>query len=112
MPTLRALPNRVILAFPKPAEKVGSLYVSQRSQIRPEFGVIHDVGEAIGEENAILRKILLDLQAKGIKIAVTFMSGTGYLTESQKNALSGDEWQWLDDLKSYRMSELGAFLVE
>lgn len=110
LPTLKALPDRVILSFAKPAEKVGSIIVPQTSQIRPEFGTIHDVGEGLTQETRTIAYKLKELQKNGVKIAVTFASGTGYMTDSQKQALPEKEWRWLSDLRSFRMTELAAFL--
>lgn len=112
MQTLRALPDRVILEFPPPVEKIGSIIISPKSQVRPEFGKIHDIGEALSDETRMIASNLRDLQARGKRIAVTFSSGIGYATDSQGNALEAEEWKWLDKFRSYRITELAAYVEE
>lgn len=112
MKSIKALPGRCILRFPPPVEKIGRILISENSQVRPEFGEIYDIGEPLDDENRKIAYFLRDLQAKGKKIAVTFASGTGYFTDSQGNALDAVEWKWLKDYRSFRMSELAAFVDE
>ena len=112
MPALKALPGRVILGFPQPVAKVGSIIVPETSQLRPEFGEILDVGFATSIEEERIRRDLLDLKAAGRKIAVSFASGISFWRDYDVNALGGGDWSWLKSTKAYRMSELAAYVVE
>jgi co-chaperonin GroES (HSP10) len=112
MPALKALPGRVILRFPQPVAKVGSIIVPETSQLRPEFGEIADVGAATSLEEEKTRRDLLELQKSGKRIAVSFASGISFWRDYDVNALGGGDWSWLKSAKAYRMSELAAYVVE
>lgn len=105
-PKIEAAPGRVILRFPKPAEKIGSLHVPEKAQRRPEFGEIVSLGDAVTREDEIHRKWLARQHEQGKKIPVTIASGVGYWQEEFKNY--GEEYAWLKDLRVYRISELSA----
>ena len=111
MPALKALPGRVILVFAKPVEKKGTLFIPETSQLRPEFGEIADIGEPVTEEDRRAAAALHDLKAAGKKIAVSFAAGTSFYRDYDGQAL-GDEWKWLKDYKSYRLTELSAYVEE
>jgi hypothetical protein len=113
-PSLKALPGRVILKFPKPAEKsAGGILLPQTSQLRPEFGEIHDVGDGITEEEKAAAGRFRELQAKGVRIPVTYAAGVGYWREEYTQAgLDKGEWGWLRDFRVYRLTEIAAFVDE
>jgi hypothetical protein len=108
-PKIEAAPGRVILRFPKPAEKIGMIHVSQKSQRRPELGEIVSLGDALSAEDAICRKWLAAQHEAGKRIPVTIASGIGYWQEEFNEF--GDEFLWLKDLRVYRISELAAAVV-
>lgn len=114
MPGLKAMPGRVILRFPKPAEKSsGGLILPQNSQLRPEFGEIVSIGEPTDDKEARAAHLLRELQGLGVKIAVTFAAGTSFWRDEFTQAgLDKGEWAWLKDLKAYRLSEVAAYLEE
>jgi hypothetical protein len=109
--TLKAMPGRLILRFPKPVEQKGSIIVPIGYQQRPEFGVIHDIGDALNEEQQAIVAFLSNLQEQGIPLCVSYGSGVGYW-HGKENALDEDEYGWLKDYRSYRLEEPAAFLVE
>jgi ketosteroid isomerase-like protein len=92
-------------------EKKGVLFIPETSQLRPEFGEIEDIGEPLTEEDRRLAATLHDLKASGKRIAVSYASGTSYYRDYDGQAL-GDEWKWLKDFRSYRISELAAYVQE
>ena len=112
MPTLRALPSRVILEFPKPAEKsAGGIILSERSQLRPEIAKIHDVGDGVTPEERQIASRLRELQAQGKEIPVTYISGVSFWRDEFTQAgMDKGEYGWLRDLKAYRLTELAAFV--
>jgi hypothetical protein len=112
LPSLKAMPGRVVLRFPPPVEKKGNLYIPETSQLRPEFGEVYDIGEPVTEDDRRAALKLRELQAEGKKVAVSFASGTSYWREFDGQALDPKEWGWLKSLKSYRLTELAAFVEE
>jgi co-chaperonin GroES (HSP10) len=113
MPSLKALPSRVLLRFESAkTQTAGGLYIPETSQLRPEMGEIHDVGDGLTEEEKEIAKRLRELQAEGRKIPVTYMSGVGYWREGYERTLNEAEWGWLKDVRAYRLTELAAFLLE
>lgn len=109
MPSLKAMPGRVVLTFAKPVEKQGLIHIPQTSQLRPEFGTIADIGEPLTEEERRIAVKLKELQAEGKKIAVSFAAGVSFWRDYDSAALGGGDWSWLKDAKAYRISELAAF---
>lgn len=109
--TLRALPGRVVLRFPKPVEQRNGLYIPQTSQQRPEFGEVMDVGEPLNEEQATIAKWLWECKEKNIPLPVSYGAGTSYWF-GKENALTSDEWAWLRDFRVFTITEPAAMLVE
>lgn len=109
MPTLKAMPGRLILRFPPPVKQHGAIYIPETSQQRPEFGEIHDVGEPLDDEQRIIATRLRELKKAGKKLAVSFISGVRYY---QENLQHDEEWAWLKDYRSYSLSEPAAYLEE
>ncbi len=112
MPELRALPGRVVLEFAPPVEKVGSIIVSEGSQLRPEFGAIRSIGEPLNDEDRKIALELMELQRQGKKIAVSFAAGTSYWRNYDVQALGPGDWNWLKNAKTYRLGELAAYVEE
>jgi len=110
-PSIRAIAGRVILHFPPPVKKVGAIFVPETSQLRPEFGEIHDIGEPLSDQQAMIATQLEGLQRQGKRIAVSFAAGVSFWREYDGQAL-GDEWKWLKNYKAYRLEELAAFVDE
>lgn len=110
MPSLKALPGRVILGFEKPKAQVGLIHVPETSQLRPEFGEIKDVGQALNEEQAQIAVRLRALQSEGKKIAVSFAAGVSFWRDFDRQ--TGGQYEWLKDFKAFRLEELAAFVVE
>lgn len=109
--TLKALPGRLILRFPKPVEQKGSIIVPTGYQQRPEFGVIHDIGEPLTLEQTAIVETLRDLKDAGVPLCVSYGSGIGYW-HGKENSMDEDEYGWLKDFRSYRIEEPAVFLVE
>lgn len=106
MPELRAARDRVLLKFPRAAEKIGSIHVPGSRQLRPEIGELVHVGEGLSEET---RQLAADIQAhadSGGKFLVPIHTGTYYWREEL-----GDEYEFLKDVRSYRITEIATFLI-
>ena len=56
-------------------------------------------------------RLRVELWLAIVFMAVSFAAGTSYYREYDGHAL-GDEWAWLKDQKSYRLSELAAYVEE
>jgi co-chaperonin GroES (HSP10) len=113
VPSLRALPGRVILEFERPKEKtIGGVIIPETSQLRPEFGTSADIGEALNDDERRIASALWDLKAAGKKIAVSFAAGVSYWRDYDRQALDEKEWGWLKSVKSYRMAELASYVEE
>lgn len=110
MPSLKALPGRVILGFEKPKAQVGSIIIPETSQLRPEFGTIADIGEPLTDEQRMIADKLRVLQALGKRIAVSFASGVSFWRDFDRQ--TGEQYAWLKDWKAYRIEELAAFVEE
>lgn len=109
--TLKALPGRLILRFPKPIEKKGSIIVPTGYQQRPEFGIIHDIGLPLTPEQQAITEVLHELKDAGIPLCVSYGAGIGYW-HGKENSLEEAEHGWLRDYRSYRIEEPAVFLVE
>lgn len=107
MPSLKAMPGRVVLKFPSAPEKIGAIHVPQTSQMRPEFPEIHDVGAALRAEDEPLRRTLLEWKKAGISVAVSFQSGVSYW----KAEYDQREYGWLKDLRVYSFGEIASCLA-
>jgi hypothetical protein len=110
--TVKALAGRVIMRFPPPIDKQGSLYVPETSQLRPELGEIVSIGEPLDEKERIIANALYELKRDGKKILVTIMGGVRFWDDTKATAQSKAEWGWLADYRAYRIGELAAFLTE
>lgn len=108
--TLKALPGRLILRFPKPVEQKGAIIVPTGYQQRPEFGIIHDIGKPLNDDQKAIVEVLSELQAAEIPLCVSYGAGIGYW-HGKENALDAD-YGWLQDYRSYRIEEPAVFLVE
>ena len=106
------MPSRLILEFQKPAEKSsGGLFLPETSQLRPELGKIHDVGDGITEEEKRIAARLRELQSQGIEIPVTFAAGVGFWRPEYTQAgLDKSEWAWLQEFRAYRLTEIAGFI--
>ena len=94
------------MKFPPRQEKRGALYVPETSQLRPEFGEILDIGEAVGDEERACAALLHDLKRAGKKIPVSVEAGTRYWRDTYEVE------QWLADVRVYHVAQLASYLKE
>jgi co-chaperonin GroES (HSP10) len=107
-PSLKAAPNRVILRFPPTKKETNAgIIIPETSQLRPEFGEILDVGEAVGDEAIACRRFLLEMQKAGKRIPVSVASGVSYWRQTYE---SNKTEEWLAEIRVYRLTEIGAAL--
>ena len=107
MPSLKAMPGRVILVFPKPTEKKGAIFIPQTSARRPEFGQLHDIGEPLNEEQRVIATHIRERAKAGEKFPVSFAAGVSYWQTEL-----GEDYEWLKDCRTFRIEELATSVVE
>lgn len=119
MPTIEALPGRVILEFPPQAEKYkGTLYVPQTSQRRREFARLVHCGDATTPEEEVKRKAIIDADRRGLLFAIPVASGQYlYQVELEHDPDSPTRYgkekdqdlghlNFLKDVRTYAISQL------
>jgi hypothetical protein len=104
------MPGRVILSFERPAEKIGAIYISQRSQRRPELGRLVDLGAPLNETEEQLHQQIEERAKAGHKFPVSYAAGIGYWQQEYENF--GEEYAWLKDLRVFRIDELATSIVD
>lgn len=108
MPSLKAAPGRVVLKFPEAIKQYGLIAIPETSQTRPEFPLIHDLGEPLDEKDAQLRRYFDEIRKAGIKIAISYMSGVSYWHPNYDPKV----WGWLKAYRVYSYRELASVLIE
>lgn len=106
MPELKAAKDRVLLRFPKAAEKIGAIHIPNSRQLRPEIGELVHVGDGLTPETRQLAQDIFEHAAAGGKFLVPMHTGTYYWREEL-----GEEFEFLKDIRSYRVTEIATFLM-
>lgn len=103
-----ALPDRVILNFPPPAEKIGRFFVPEEAAMRPEMGELVAIGTATSERNKILRAQILEYRDKGYKFLIPMTIGTPLFRKELKSI--ADEYKVLDSMRVYPVDALAVVI--
>lgn len=109
-PVLKAMPGRVILKFERPAEKVGAIYISEKSQRRPEIGTLVSLGEPLNADDALLHAQIEERSRLGHKWPISYGAGIGYWHKEVETI--GDGLDMLRDLRVFRIDELASSIAE
>lgn len=103
---LQSMPDRILLRFPPVTEKIGAIHIPDSRRLRPELGELVSIGEGLSEETKILRAQILERARAGHKFLVPISSGTYYYREEM-----GEEFAFLKDVRSYRITEIATSLA-
>lgn len=99
---LRAARGRVVVKFPPAVERTeGGIHISEGSQMRLEMAEIVDVGEPVTADEVEHCRWLLERQAKGELVLVSFEAGVGFW----KQNYDPKKWSWLKDYRAYHVSQ-------
>lgn len=105
-PSLIAAPNRVVLKFPEAKEKsAGGLIIPDTSKLRPEYGEIISIGEAVGELQVACARWLRVLQKAGQRVPISYQSGVRYWRETYEAE------KWIQPYGVFNLTEIASGLV-
>lgn len=103
---LSAMPDRVILRFPKSVQQINGIYVPETSSLRPELGEVVSVGDGLSQETKILSQEIKERARRGERFLVPMATGTYYWRKEL-----GDKYAFLEEVRCYRITELAVTIA-
>ncbi|MFA6958595.1 MAG: hypothetical protein WC538_22220 [Thermoanaerobaculia bacterium] len=100
---IHALDDRMILRFPPPIEKIGSIIVADEWKMRPELAELISIGHSTTLELWQLRDGIVRLANAGARFVVPMYTGQSFWRKEL--GIFGDEFEFLKDIRIYAIDE-------